>query len=1028
MIKKLLGHKVTHRKIISIVGIVLILLCLDFTSCIYAEDMEAQKNVLIINSYHQGLKWSKDETDGIIDTLAGSGANIADFVEYMDWKNYPTEDNLRYLTDYFSYKYKSKKIDLLIATDDAALDFVLKKREILFSNAPVVFCGVNQKGVANITKGHNNYTGVIEEIDPTDTAKIALSINPSLKNIYVLFDNSESGVSTGEIIVDKLKSVYESINVIPLNNLSYDELMREIRSYDKDSIILISTYTSDSEGKIVEFEYLSREVSRNSSVPVYHLYDMGLNNGAFGGVMLSGRLQGASAAELALKILGGASPDDIPVISPVTTREVLDFQQLKRFNIPLSKIPEVSEVVNKPFSFFETYKTLVLSVIAAFIVLVTFVCVLLFYIAQIQKMRKKLYESHEELTQIYEELAASDEELQQQFDELSNLKEQLSRSEEKYRIAADGSNAIIWDVDMSNMQYYFSDRFYELLGYEKGEIDEAGGGWKTIIHPDDVLESERLRNAHLVGETSFYNCEYRMRTKSGEYIWFNVRGKALKDIDGSNIRFAGSAIDTTERKEYEAKLQESYQELEATYEELTAAQEELQHQYGEILDNNEKIKRSEERLTYLAYHDVLTGLPNKLSLYEAVEKNNFLYQSGKAALMFIDMDHFKYINDTMGHAFGDQLIIKVSEKLNSLLIDDSSIYRLSGDEFIIILQDIECTENAEAFASDILEEFQNEFEVLDSVLNINLSIGISLYPEHGKNIEELLKYADIAMYKAKDTGRNGYVVYDNHMNEAFTERMEMEKHLHTALEKNEFEVYYQPQLDLKSNRITGLEALLRWKSPELGFVSPLNFIKVAEDTHLIIPLGAWVLRNACAFLKKLHQNGFVDLSVSVNISTLQLIQMDFNNMVMETLEFFELDPSYLELEITESMLMESFETIETIESKLKKLSEKGVRIALDDFGKGYSSLSYLIQLPISTLKVDKSFIDNITIESDYETLTGHIVTIGKSMGMCVIAEGVERQEQLEYLLHHQCDKIQGYLYSKPIPEAELIRMLSEQQQ
>jgi len=258
------------------------------------------------------------------------------------------------------------------------------------------------------------------------------------------------------------------------------------------------------------------------------------------------------------------------------------------------------------------------------------------------------------------------------------------------------------------------------------------------------------------------------------------------------------------------------------------------------------------------------------------------------------------------------------------------------------------------------------------------------------------------------------------MNDVLTERVNIERYLHKALAENEFEIYYQPQLDLKSNKITGLEALMRWRSPELGFVSPLKFIKVAEDTHLIIPLGAWVLRNACAFLSKLHNKGYRDLTVSVNISMLQLLQTNFNDIVIDTLEFFGLESNYLELEITESILMESFEIIG---KKLEKFKEMGVRIALDDFGKGYSSLNYLKQLPISTLKIDKSFIDCITFENVDETLTGQIVMIGKSMGMNVIAEGVERQEQLEYLVNHQCNKIQGYICSKPIPEGEIEKLL-----
>ena len=841
------------QKQIAVIIITLILLCLS--NYVYVEGISEQKNVLVINSYHQGLIWSKDETDGIIDVLKKQNNNIS-IIEYMDWKNYPTDENKLHLFEYYKYKYQNKRIDVLIVTDDMALEFALENRKSLFSNAPIVFCGVNQDGIANITRGQVNLTGVLEEVDPTNTIKMALQINPSLKSVYVLFDNSESGVSTGELVIDKIKAMDMKLNIIPLNNLAYDELIKNVRGYNDDSIILVTTYYSDVNGKIVNFENVSREVSKNSSVPVYHLYDFGLNNGAFGGTMMSGKLQGMSAGNLAVRLLDGENPDNIPFTSPKTTRSVFDFQQLKRFNIPLSMIPKDYEIINKPFSFFETYKTLVLSVLAVFILLIIFVYVLLIHIRQIKKMDKKLFDSHEELTQIYEELEASDEEIRQQYDE--------------------------------------------------------------------------------------------------------------------------------------------------------------------VLIINERIRTSEEKLTYLAFHDTLTGLPNKLSLFENSNKNIFISNENKVALLFLDIDNFKYINDTLGHDFGDKLMIKVSERLLSLLKENCCIYRLSGDEFVIIIKNIKEEGEGEVFASHILDGFKEEFHVKNSVLHVSLSIGITICPEHGNDLEELLKYADIAMYRAKDAGRNRYVVYEQLMNEVLIERMNIEKYLHTALEKNEFEIYYQPQLDLESNKITGLEALMRWKSPELGFVSPLKFIKVAEDTHLIIPMGAWILKNSCAFLKKLHLKGYTSLTVSVNVSILQLLQIGFNDMVVDILEFFNLEPNYLEIEITESILMESFETIGI---KLESLREMGVRIALDDFGTGYSSLNYLKQLPISTLKIDKSFIDEITCGNISETLTGQIIMLGKSMGMCIIAEGVERQEQLEYLINQKCHKIQGYICSKPIPEGGIEKLL-----
>lgn len=804
------------EKIMSAFFIVsFVFVCLFCLETAHADSFSEPENVLIINSYHQGFTWTRDETEGIIEILNESSANLSVSVEYMDWKNHPEDENLQFLYKYFKYKYSEEHIDLLIATDDIALSFALSNRQELFSDAPVVFCGVNQKGVDQITAGYGKVTGAIEEIDPSATIDIALDINPALKNVYVLYDNSDSGLSTGELVINRIESLYDGLNAIPMNNFSHEEIISKVSELEDEDIVLVTTYYSDVRGVTVDFENISREISRNSSVPVYHLFDLGLKNGAIGGSLISGRLQGEYAAKLALRILGGEDPDGIAAIKPGTTRNVINYDQLKRFGIPPANIPEYCEIINKPFSFIETYRTLVVGALVVFAIMATFILILLFYIDKMRKMKQEL--------------------------------------------------------------------------------------------------------------------------------------------------------------------------------------------------------------VYLAYHDALTGLPNRLSLFENAN-DELLTQNGRySAVLFIDMDNFKYINDTIGHASGDQLIVKTGERLASLLKEGCLLYRLSGDEFIILIKDIGRKEDAEAFASHIIAGFREEFEVSNSVLHVSLSVGIALYPEHSRSIEELIRYADIAMYRAKLSGRDRYVVYDRQMNEAFAERISIEKHLHSALARNEFELYYQPQFDLKLNKVSGFEALLRWKSPELGVISPLKFIRIAEDTQLIIPLGTWVLRNACSFLNRLHKRGLNDITISVNISLLQLLQTDFHNIVVDMLEYFELEPACLELEITETLLIESYEVIG---AKLEKLKEYGVRIALDDFGMGYSSLSYLKQLPISTLKIDKSFIDGI-YEDENRSLTGYIVALGKSLNMCVVAEGVERQEQLQFLIEHECNKIQGYLFSRPVTENEAIKLLDD---
>ncbi len=448
--------------------------------------------------------------------------------------------------------------------------------------------------------------------------------------------------------------------------------------------------------------------------------------------------------------------------------------------------------------------------------------------------------------------------------------------------------------------------------------------------------------------------------------------------------------------------------------------EDIREKQKQLLESELKYKLINEAMHDLAYHDQLTGLKNRAALIQRMSKVLKRKNKIKCALLFIDLDNFKYVNDTMGHSFGDRMLKQISDRLLRLAENGYDVYRLGGDEFIILAEDYSELGEIERISVKILKELKNRIEIDNSILFNTVSIGVSLYPEHGTTMDELLMKADIAVYKAKDAGKNRIIIYDEPMNEAVAARMNIERCLRIALENNEFELHYQPQLDLQTNKISGFEALLRWHSDELGFVSPADFISIAEDTHMIIPIGEWVLRNACIFLKRMHQSGYKDLTVSVNVSMLQLLQADFTDIVSETLEMSHLELKYLELEITESILMESYEAIA---GKLNILRERGIKIALDDFGKGYSSLNYLRHLPISTLKIDKTFIDTISSTEKNKSLTDMIVKIGKSMDLCVVAEGVETQEQLDYLRKHKCSRIQGYFFSRPLAEKDALNKL-----
>lgn len=970
------GNRVPSLKVLLLL-LSLLVSSWFFVVPVHADTIEDNYRILILNSYHRGLAWTDEAAEGAVRVIANAfpGSDFA--TEYMDWKHYPTQRNLDLFSSYMEYKYSGQKLDLVIATDDAALKYALDNRGRLFPDAPVVFSGVNREGAKKLTAGFDRVTGVLEDVDPSDTIRMALEINPGLKNLYVVFDSSESGLSTGELAISAIKRIKPGLNAVAVNNMTYEEITQDVSQISSDSAILITTHYSDRLGRTMEFEEFCQFIRNSSHVPVFHLYDFAMNHGAIGGRLLSGRLQGERAGELAVRVLKGEVNATSPFLQVDTTRNVFDYRELTRFNIPISRIPKGSEILNKPFSFVEEYKELVYSALGTFVLLLGFISVLLLYIRKIKQMQKQLHMSHEELTQLYEELTASDEELKQQFDELAAVRDSLQTSEERYKLVVESINDAIIDWDTKSDDVYFSDRWAATTGYTPQELISMGS-LESIIHPDDLDAARQIMLEHQSSREPFFSCRYRVRMKDGGYRWFLVRGAALFDGYGNPWRMIGAHTDIDD------------------------------------------LIKAQEKLHRLAYRDSLTGLPNKLDFHEKLAGCFGKADPEKAALLFVDTDNFKLVNDTLGHSFGDSFLIAMGERMASLMTDRSELFRVGGDEFIILLCAVRDTDEAERFAQKIIDAFMLPFLVNGTSLHTSVSIGIALYPEHGGSEDELLMHADIAMYKAKEAGKAMFKTFCPRMDQAVIERLELERQLRDALDNDEFSLHYQPQVNLQTGRVTGLEALLRWSSPALGMVSPAKFIKVAEDCRLIIPIGEWVLKQACTFLQGLHREGYPDLTISVNVSMLQLAQEDFPELVMNTLDEAGLESRFLELEITETILMESFESIKPV---LDSLRQTGVRIALDDFGKGYSSLSYLKQLPISTLKIDKLFVDDIGGTGDRESLTGSVVIMGRNAGMCVVAEGVETREQLDYLVKYRCDKMQGYLFSKPIPEAEVIAFI-----
>ncbi len=435
-------------------------------------------------------------------------------------------------------------------------------------------------------------------------------------------------------------------------------------------------------------------------------------------------------------------------------------------------------------------------------------------------------------------------------------------------------------------------------------------------------------------------------------------------------------------------------------------------------------KRAEKNLEYRAFYDTLTDLPNRNYFDEKLEialvearNNDYLM-----ALLFLDLDSFKNINDTLGHKIGDQLLKSFAQRLSSCVRNDDVVSRWGGDEFTLLLPQINSPEDTINLAQRILDDLKQPFEISGHQLYIKTSIGIAIYPQDGEDAETLLKNADAALYRAKERGRNHYRFYRSTMTSKVSLLLKLENLLYQALEEESFSLYYQPQLKLATHKISGMEALLRWYHPELGHVSPVRLIPLAEQTDLIIPISIWVLKTACRQNKAWQKQGLSPIPIAVNLSPKQFQQPNLVNIVSQVLEETELEPHLLELEITETAMMEN---IDFSQETLDKLRNLGVQISLDDFGTGYSSLGYLQKFPVTTLKIDQSFIQTLQNNSRNIAIISAIIALGKSFDLRVVAEGVETLQQLEFLQRLNCQEIQGFWFSRPLKSTDATTFLSQ---
>ncbi|CAH2032501.1 EAL domain-containing response regulator [Trichlorobacter ammonificans] len=562
---------------------------------------------------------------------------------------------------------------------------------------------------------------------------------------------------------------------------------------------------------------------------------------------------------------------------------------------------------------------------------------------------------------------------------LQRAMEALQQSEARlarvHRIARIGS----WEWNITSNGFVFSNELYHLLGFDPAHHPPITLEWLySRINPIDQ-PAIRKAFADAVAECRPLDVVYRIRTASDEELIVNSQGELIADDNGRPCRMIGSTLDITARI------------------------------------------RAEEEIRNLSNYDHLTGLPNRNLLQDRLHQA-IIHASrtqSVAGVLFLDLDRFKGINDSLGHRAGDLLLRQVAERLSACVRESDTLARLGGDEFVVVLTMVTGEEGISAAASKLLGVIAEPFIVEGHELYITASIGISVYPADGPDALTLMKHADLAMYRAKELDRNNFQFYSSDLNVRVMERMILESALRRALERQEFKLYYQPQVDVLSRSIVGFEALLRWYHPDLGLISPDKFVPLAEESGLIIAIGEWVLQTACRQTKAWHDAGLPPVRMAVNLSTRQFrpnLDQSIAAILLET----GLEPCFLELEMTESILMRN---VSENMALLRALTDMGCHLAIDDFGTGYSSLAYLKNFPLGRLKIDRSFVRDITSNPDDLAIAKIIIDMARTLRMQVTAEGVEAYEQLELLAGHGCAEMQGFLFSRPLPADKAQQLL-----
>ena len=1032
-----------------------------FTLCHAQPDSLSGKRLLLLYSYHPGFPTSEKVLSGIKSAFEDGNRPVIE-IEYMDSKRLNDQQVRDHYYDFLDYKLSFRPTyDLIITSDDNALNFAVTHQNKLFPETPLVFLGVNNIEKAKSLESNPLISGVVEAPSFSETLKLSQKLMPERTNIHILADNRIPSLSDLSAAKNALKTSQNlNSHTIMLSELSWRQLGEKLNELSNQDILLLISAFKDKHNKTLSFEDSLKFITSHTQIPILHTWEHGIESGLMGGVVVSHQEQGYQAGRIARDVLSGKPIADIPILLQSPNRVMLNYQKIKEFKITEQSAPKNTVWINYKTSLLYQHLNSLIILLLVFFTLAGISIFLARKNFKIQAISNQL----EEQTSFLRLLMSTIPDLvwiknpkgvyllcNQRFELFFGAEEKDIINKTDYDFVdkelADffrkhDINAMEAKHPLINEEWvtFASTGEKALLETIKTPIyDHVTGGLLGVLGVGrDITKRRESENALRLSASVVENTAEGVviTDKQTNIIQVNkafseITGFSADEIKGKPTSTLKSGIQDESfyremwfelthlgrwsgeliNKRKDESLYPVWQTISAVFDD----NHELCH-YVSVFSDISQIKKSQQEVFHLAYHDTLTNLPNRSLLIERMDQAvKHADRSHKAfALMFLDLDNFKNINDSRGHLAGDDLLTNTAKILESTIREKDTVARVGGDEFVLLFDDVTSADKAARLARKILKTLQNPIDIDGGQVEISASIGICLYPADGETATELLKNADTAMYRAKQQGRNNFQFYTEQLTKEVIKRVELETELRHAIRRNEFTLHYQPQIDLVSGQLIGAEALIRWTNQKLGSVPPDQFIPVAEETGIIHKIGSWVLHEAAQQIHHWQQKELKFGPVAVNIAGPQITHEQLTNEVLGLLTKFNLTADQIALEVTETFVMQHESSIH----QLKTLDAMGIELAIDDFGTGYSSLSYLKKLPVRKLKIDQSFVRDIPNDPDDMAIARTIMALAETLNLKVIAEGVETEQQAQFLKSIGCNEAQGYFYSKPLPAQE----------